>query len=117
MNTNFVMRWQQRKTQWHHYQKSAHGSTQKLQRSWSNFYDSLFFEQFDFGGDAKALQVSASLLHEDFAGEKAAYPCEKIEGSQHGECGIIQLAQTSTIAFVADPKPSKLRRKVEGGVR
>ena len=72
--------------------KSAHGSTPEAGINGAT-YLALFLNQFDFGGDAKAyLQVSASLLHEDFAGEKLgiAHVDEKDGSSQH-ECGCLQL--------------------------
>ena len=50
--------------------KSAHGSTPEDGINGAT-YLALLLNQFDFGGAAKAyLHVTASLLHEDFAGEK-----------------------------------------------
>ena len=105
--------------------KSAHGSTPEAGINGAT-YLALFLNQFDFGGDAKAyLQVSASLLHEDFAGEKLgiAHVDEKM-GALSMNAGVFNFDENSSDNTIAlnirypkgtDPETIKAGlEKVEG---
>ena len=105
--------------------KSAHGSTPEAGINGAT-YLALFLNQFDFGGDAKAyLQVSASLLHEDFAGEKLgiAHTDDKM-GALSMNAGVFNFDENSSDNTIAlnirypkgtDPESIKAGlEKVEG---
>ena len=105
--------------------KSAHGSTPEAGINGAT-YLALFLNQFDFGGDAKAyLQVSASLLHEDFAGEKLgiAHTDDKM-GALSMNAGVFNFDENSSDNTIAlnirypkgtDPETIKAGlEKVEG---